>query len=300
LTSVYVADVEPDGETTRAMRIVNSKRLTLSAYRNDPAAWTADSRSVIFASIREGPWGLSRQSLGADSVMPVSTSQEEIAGARVSPDGAWVLYMVPPTPTELLARVIRAPVAGGPSQLVMTARWSPRLVIASEFRGPISCAKAPASLCAVAEQSRDGKQLIFTAFDALGGRGREITSLDIDPGGDYVWDLSPDGTRIAILKNSEGKISILSVGREARRQIQVKGWNSLDAVAWTANGAGLLVSSRIEHASVLLYSDLQGNAQILWKHEGGMATFGIPSPDGRHLAMLGQTLNSNIWMMENF
>ncbi len=294
-TSVYVADIKTDG-----IHIANPRRLTLTAYRNDPAAWTADSNSVVFTSLRERHWGVFRQSLDADSVVPISIDRDGIAGARISPDGAWVLYMVPPNPADALARVMRTPVAGGSSQLVLTAKWSPRLVMASEFRGPLSCAKAPASLCAIAEQSQDGKQLIFTAFDALGGRGKEITTLEIDPGGDYVWELSPDGTRIAILKSSEAKISFLSLGREARREIPVRGWNSLDAVAWTANGTGLLVSSRIERASVLLYADLQGNSQVLWKHEGGMATFGIPSPDGRHLAMLGQTLNSNIWMMENF
>ena len=294
-TSVFVADIEKDG-----IRISNPRRLILTAHRNDPAAWTADSNSVIFTSIREDHWGVFRQSLGSDSVIPITTGQDRIAGARVSPDGAWVLYMVPPNPVEPLAVVMRTTVAGGSSQFVLTAKWSPRLVMASEFRGALSCAKAPATLCALAEQSQDGKQIIFTAFDPIAGRGKEITRLESDPGGDYVWDLSPDGTRIAILKNSEGKISILSAPREDRREIPVKGWNSLDAVAWTADGKGLLLSSRIERASVLVYSDLQGNSQVLWKHEGGIATFGIPSPDGHRLAMLGQTLNSNIWMMENF
>src|SRR5271165_6383742 len=34
-----------------------------------------------------------------------------------------------------------------------------------------------------------------------------------------------------------------------------------------------------------------GNSHLLWKKDGGIGTFGIPSPDGRHLAMLGWTLN---------
>ena len=170
----------------------------------------------------------------------------------------------------------------------------------SDFHGPLSCAKSPATLCALAEQSQDAKQLVFTAFDALTGHGRELSRFDIDPSGDYVWALSPDGTCIAILKSSEAQVSFLSVGRGNRRGIRVKGWNSLDALAWTATGNGLLVSSRMQDGSVLLHVDLDGSSHVLWKQEGGMATFGIPSPDGRHLAMLGWTLNSNIWMMENF
>jgi serine/threonine protein kinase/dipeptidyl aminopeptidase/acylaminoacyl peptidase len=297
-TSVYVADFEGDG-----MRITNPRRLTLSENRNDPSAWTADSNAVVFVSPREGHWGVFKQPLNTDSVTPIVTGQEEMVGARVSPDGVWVLYMVPPGERGALAsaKVMRTPVAGGPPQLVSTAKWSPRLVMTSDFHGPLSCAKSPATLCALAEQSQDAKQLIFTAFDALRGRGRELARFDIDPSGDYVWALSPDGTCIAILKSSEAQVSFLSVGRGDRREIRVKGWNSLDALAWTATGNGLLVSSRMQGGSVLLHVDSQGgNPHVLWKQEGGMATFGVPSPDGRHLAMLGWTINGNIWMMENF
>jgi hypothetical protein len=50
-----------------------------------------------------------------------------------------------------------------------------------------------------------------------------------------------------------------------------------------------------------MHVDLLGNSHVLWKQEGGLFTFATPSPDGRHLAMLGWTLqNNNIWMMENF
>jgi hypothetical protein len=46
--------------------------------------------------------------------------------------------------------------------------------------------------------------------------------------------------------------------------------------------------------------DLQGNARVLWDQAGGVGTYGLPSPDGHHLAMLGWTVNSNMWMLENF
>ena len=70
-------------------------------------------------------------------------------------------------------------------------------------------------------------------------------------------------------------------------------------VRWTADGKGLFVSSPLKRGSVLLHVDLQGHAHVLWKHEGSPVTHGIPSPDGRHLAFEGWTLNSNIWMMDN-
>jgi len=100
--------------------------------------------------------------------------------------------------------------------------------------------------------------------------------------------------------SSRWGVLLLSLGGRAPQEIRVKGWNHLDALVWMADGKGLFVSSRMQRGSVLLQVDLQGNSHILWKREGGMGTFGIPSPDGRHLAMMGWTLNSNIWMMENF
>jgi Tol biopolymer transport system component len=118
--------------------------------------------------------------------------------------------------------------------------------------------------------------------------------------GNYEWSLSPDGSRIAVLNNQEGRIHILFLERGTQREFKIKGVDGLDTLTWAANGKSLFVSSRTQYDSVLLHVDLQGNAQVLWRKEGGLATFGIPSPDGRHLAMLGWTLNSNIWMMENF
>jgi len=46
--------------------------------------------------------------------------------------------------------------------------------------------------------------------------------------------------------------------------------------------------------------DLQGNARFLWEQRGGFGTYGVPSPDGRHLAMRGWYVEANLWMMENF
>jgi hypothetical protein len=34
-------------------------------------------------------------------------------------------------------------------------------------------------------------------------------------------------------------------------------------------------------------------------HGRGMRTYGIPSPDGQHLAFLGWTVNRNAWVVDN-
>jgi hypothetical protein len=177
-------------------------------------------------------------------------------------------------------------------------------------------------LCAIAERTPDLKQLIFTAFDPLRGRGRELIRFDTDATADldryllhYAWDLSPDGTRIAILKYSDGRIHVLPLSSKAPQEVVVKGWNSLQSVNWAADGNGFFVSSATKVGSALLRVDLQGNAHVLWEQKGNIAPWNgpyaqwlggpsapwaVPSPDGRHLAIYSWTLSANMWMMENF
>jgi hypothetical protein len=52
-------------------------------------------------------------------------------------------------------------------------------------------------------------------------------------------------------------------------------------------------------------STIAGLVYVVWKQKGTMGnlqagTSGIPSPDGRHLAMMGYTYNANMWTLEDF
>ena len=137
------------------------------------------------------------------------------------------------------------------------------------------------------------------------GRDRELTQFNTDPNADYEWQLCPDGTRIAIAKSGEGQIHILSLRGQPEIEVKVNGWRSLENLNWSADGKGFFVASRTSDSSVMLYVDLRGNASILWMQKGTLGnesagTVGIPSPDGRHLAMMGFTLSGNMWMMEDF
>ena len=288
-SSVYVADLQRNG-----MQISTPNRLQLTESWDHPTAWTPDSKAVLFFSDRKGQGRIFKQSLGEDSAEPIETGPGQAIIPRVSPDGAWLLYLVYPNERGSAApvRLMRVPIAGGSAQLVLEAH------IVDTHR----CAKSPATICAIAERSPDRRQLIFTAFDPLQGRGRELIRFDADPGADYIWDLSPDGTQLALRNRSEQqRIHILSLSGHAPREINVTGWIlGDDGFDWTADGNGLLVSSPISGGVGLVRVDLQGNGHLLWELRGGIITWGVPSPDGRHLAMPGNTQNSNIWTIENF
>jgi eukaryotic-like serine/threonine-protein kinase len=286
---IYVADLDVD-----ATRISPPRHLSLTDDREFPAAWTADSRDIIFVSRREGKWGFYRESLASQTVTPILTDIKTMGlGAvfpRLTPDGAWLVYAplaadyVDGVPVDLL----RVSVSGGsPQQITKTPLYDiPR------------CSRAPATLCAI--ETIDKDQLIFTAFDPMHGRGHELARLKIDdPEKFYGFALSPDGTTIAVLERGGSTIQFLNLRTHDNRKITVKGWSGLAGLDFTADGKGLFTASRASGA-VLLKTDFQGNARVLWEPKGDGMPWAIPSPDGRHVAMPGYAFSSNIWSMQDF
>jgi serine/threonine protein kinase/Tol biopolymer transport system component len=314
--SVYLADL---GSPRR--RISNPKRLTLNEGRNYPATWTPDSKSVVFTSYRDGYWKILKQSPGQDAaelIVAGTIRDDWNAFPSLSPDGAWVIYLasqqspLSSSPSSSMKTLMRVPIAGGRPEFVMTTQSD---------TGP-ECSRLPSTLCAVAESTPDRKQLIFTAFDPLRGRGRELLRFDTDPTTvDYIWDLSPDGTRIAILGYSEGRIHVLPVNGQAPRDVAIRGRSNLLSVNWAADGKSLFASSLTEDGSALLQVDLRGRAHLLWERKGSNGPWNapwdgpsyrgwsggltatpraVPSPDGNYLAIYDWSVNANMWMMENF
>jgi hypothetical protein len=87
------------------------------------------------------------------------------------------------------------------------------------------------------------------------------------------------------------------------RDIKVKGWPNVSwmGLDWSADGKGLYVGSVAPQSRTLLYVDLKGNAQVLWQDKRALSQiWGIPSPDGRYIAIRGGVTNSNVWMLEGF
>jgi Tol biopolymer transport system component len=284
--TVYVGDLGASGT-----RVTQPRHFTLSESEDLPADWTPDSKAIIFASDRTGRFVIYKQPLGEDTAEPLITDSPDFQYPRVSADGNWILYLRWPPGPSSPQPVMRVPITGGPSQPVFTAR----------FHSAILCARSPSTLCAIAEPTDDRKQVIISVLDPMKGRGPELTRFALDSNQDrWNLDLSPDGTRIAATRSSSGPIYILSLRGEAMREIQVKGWSNLLSLNWATDGKGLFVADGVQGGAVLLHVDLQGNARVLWKNHGGNWTPALPSPDGRHLAIQGWTVDGNMWMMENF
>jgi len=164
------------------------------------------------------------------------------------------------------------------------------------------CARPPANLCLLGEQTEDQKQLIFTAFDPIKGRGREVTRIATKPGFPYNWDVSPDGSLIALeIPARDNRIRLLPLAGGEPRDLVVNGWSGFsEGPDWTPDGKGFYVGISSPKGATLLYIDLIGHARAVWEQKGSFRIWGVPSPDGRHLAILGRTVDSNVWMLENF
>jgi eukaryotic-like serine/threonine-protein kinase len=289
-SNVYVGDLQANGT-----RLKTPRRLSLGEYSDSPGAWTGDSKAVLFSSYRDGRWEVLKQGLDQQAAETLFTGgSENYSDLHPSADGSSVLYSVsrgnagPTTPVNLM----RLPASGGPPQLVLTARGL------TDFR----CGRSPATMCVLGEQSPDRKQLTFASFDPVLGRGRALTKIETDPADTYSFDLSPDGLLLAVEKANEptGHIRILPLDGGAARDVQAKGCGALNSLNWAADGKSFFASSQSPQGAKLFHIDIEGNAQVLWAQKSGFKAWGIPSPDGKSLAILGQTFESNVWMIENF
>jgi serine/threonine protein kinase len=277
-------------------RLLNLRHFPLSESSDGVVDWTDDSKEVVLVADRAGRSGIFKQRLDEEAAQPLVTEGYS-RNARVAPDGKWILYLGvgdPLKPIEAKSQpVMRVPIGGGVPQQLFIAKPG------SIF----SCARAPSELCAIGAPTDDLKQVVVTALNPSGG-GSELVRFPLDPNDTHLswWqDLSPDGTRIAAIRNPAGPIYIFSVHGYLLRQIDVKGWSNLQRFTWGADGKGLYLSAETRGGQALLYVDLQGNVHQLWESTGASGeTIAKPSPDGRHLAIQTWTTSGNIWMMENF
>jgi Tol biopolymer transport system component len=289
---VYVGELAAAGT-----RMNSPRRLTNDDSYNEITAWTQDSKAVLFDSNRNGTWAIYRQGIDQDTAEPLPGGQGEANFPRLSPDGAWILYIVLPRTTSAQAHLMRIPVGGGVPQLVLDVPKGLNH----------DCARAPSALCVVLEVSQDDKHVIVSALDPLKGRGKTLRTIQDDAATRYYGSaLSPDGSTLAIAKifEPEIRIRLLSLSGGSDRDITVKGWPNLSwmSLYWAPDQRGLYCGSVSPQVSTLLYVDLKGNARVLWQQKGsGLVGFwGIPSPDGHYLATQSRIANSNIWMLEGF
>jgi Tol biopolymer transport system component len=289
-SDVSVGDLNSQGTS-----LTTPRRLTYNESFDWPVGWTPDGKAVVFWSVRSGQSGFYKKNLIGGEAVPLFPGPEPVWYGRYSPGGSWFLYMALPKPEEppgptVPMNIMRVAVSGGTPQLVLRARGMTNL----------RCARSPATVC-VYDEADQGTQTFFE-FDPIGGKGREVARSPRPLGGSSWWDLSPDGSRLAVIDSAEGqgRIKLLPLGGGQSSELAVKGWSGLREMDWSPDGKALYVSSLMPQHAAVLRVDLKGRARVLWEGNPIPDTCGRPSPDGRHLAIAVYTTQSNAWIMKNF
>jgi serine/threonine protein kinase/Tol biopolymer transport system component len=284
---VYVGDLDLK---TRLLR--DNRRLTLDQNGSVPSAWTADNHSIIFDSNRNGRGEVFKQAI--DQPTPellASDPARHNFGARLSPDGSEILYLshlVNEFPSPF--RLLRAPIAGGP----------PRTLLERPGFDDLYCSRIPATVCVFGQGDDAGYETIFT-LDPSTATTREfvrITDLQFPD-----WALAPDGSLLAVFAPDPhvGLIRLFSMKDASVRDLIVKGWSGLMSMDWSGDSHSLFSSVMQPDGTIFLLNiDLRGNAHPLLEQKNGQMCWAIPSYDGKHLASMLMTGESNAWMVEDF
>ena len=132
-------------------------------------------------------------------------------------------------------------------------------------------------------------------------RGKSSDPPQIDPL--CNWGLSQDGSvRAIVLTDPKGTIRFRSTTTGNSHDVQVRGGYVLGSVDWAADGKSLYIAGRNPQGeSVLLRVTLDGQrVTILLRSSDSEMLAGIPSPDGRYLAIAEARGSNNAWAIENF
>lgn len=289
---VYVSNLENRGSV-----LSPPQRLTLDDRMDFPFSWTPDSKSVFFVSDRDGTFHIFKQKTDSAIAELVVGGKEPLASPRLNPDGTLLIYLVTAkrgdSPKNV--RLMRAPLAGGPPQLILDA---PGIVNQQ-------CARLPSRLCIFSEIA-PGQETFFK-FDPVTGLKEELPWArleDKDPY-NFNWTLSPDGQFMAIAKEEgvqkEPFIRILSTEDHTEKIIKVQAWAGISSIDWAVDGKSLwTVAYTTRDTWALLNVNMQGIVRPMLEEKSMRIGWAIPSPDGKRLALWKASGSANAWLVENF
>jgi len=292
---VYIAELSNDRN-----RLSTPRRLTLDERQDYPFSWTPDAKTVIFISDRDGPVHIFKQALDQTQPELLVGGNEDVDVPRLAPDGAELLYLVAPKQGDAshIVRLMRVPLAGGPSELVLESPWLTNQ----------QCARSPSTRCIYSTSGPN--RTTFSTFNPVTGSSAEIAGAKVTSPAFIIWSLSPDGKYLASGETKlaeQPSVRILSIADHTWRIVPVPGWAEIGGIDWAADGKNIWVGANRRTSSfgrldisALLKIDLDGTISTVLENSTVRFSGAIPSPDGRRLALFGVTDPSNVWLLQNF
>ena len=116
----------------------------------------------------------------------------------------------------------------------------------------------------IAEQTEDQKQAVITAFDPSKGRGSELTRISVDPETKTgPFELSPDGSRLAVIRNTGSPLQILSIKGVVLQEIKIPTWDDSGPIRWAPDNESLYIPVAAPEGASLLRVRLRGGVHVL-------------------------------------
>ena len=267
--------------------LLNERKVTFDEREDRPIAWSDDSKELLIQSSRSGTFKLYRSVLDTNSLERVTPGSEDDASlfddssATWTPNGEWILYLNKD-------EIRRVPSHGGASAVVMSGTYM-----------HVRCTSL-SGLC-VAGHVDEG-EYVFTSFDPINGLGGELVRAEYRMPFTN-WDLSPDGTRVAIVYNDNDEINLVSLTTGVLSTIRVPGGRDIENVSWAADGEALFIDAGFAGSAAykaLLRVSLDGQTTLLRERPNEWHTLPQASPDGRYLAFAIMPFHGNAWLLENF
>jgi DNA-binding winged helix-turn-helix (wHTH) protein/WD40 repeat protein len=285
-TDVYVGRLGPKSFSAPP------RRFTLDDYDDFPFAWASDSSKVFLTIDTPHSGSILQQSLGEDQAEPIMTGSNVVGPVRLTPDGASLLYI---DYEGNASRLMQLPLSGGLPQVF--GQGKSRLNVLN-----LACAQNPGTRCVAGALDSERQRFVLYSFDPPNPAFRRLFDLDFDLRLDPSWTISPDGSRLAFNKNlTDGaEIDVLTLDGKREKIVPVRGFNRFRSIDWAPDGGSWFIGAETAAGCSLLRVFPDGTYSVLVNMHGrGMRTYGIPSPDGQHLAFLGWTVNRNAWVVDN-
>jgi hypothetical protein len=214
----------------------------------------------------------------------------------VTADGKWVLFVATPHDRGKNGQpdqtVMRAPLGGGAGEPLFD-------VSPGDANLELRCPTRPGRPCVIGRMH--DQDLVFYELDPMKGQGQELARTVVGKAREWVvWNLSHDGTQIA-LSNAEDlqdHVRVVDLKNHTQRDLPVP--LSVEGICWSFDGRGMYITGQTSEF-MLLWLDLAGNSKVL-VNKGRTPWFIDPaaSPDGRTLVYTQQFSESNIFLLEHF
>jgi serine/threonine protein kinase/Tol biopolymer transport system component len=283
--NIYLGALNADGS-----HLENVRRLTFQHSEDYAELWTADSRAILFQSDRNRAQNIFRQNIQQQTAEKVAgTADTNALGGWLTPDGKSMLYASwRKDPHATIVPLMRMPVSGGNSETVQQLDLS--------LDPDVHCPRKPGSFCVLSEKK--DRNVVFYELDPVRGKGREVARTEIGSRPYWGWDISPDGSRLAVA-SSLRYLTLIDLGSGEVRKVKVpEDWSS-QSLSWSADGKTVFVTAHTPNAFVLAQVGLTGSVHILLAKADQWMNQPVASPDGHYLAFRAQTWDSNVWLLEN-